>query len=125
MLIPGLFSGMEALLVPETVGLKAEVAIVRGVAVHAAVGHPDFDPGQIMGAYTLRSDLIHGHSIPDVLDEDAATFADFRRIWALPIPRWRDRDSHGPPATPSSQAIGLRIFGSNSTDLLPPPTPPA
>jgi hypothetical protein len=84
-IIPALFSGMEALLVPETVGLKAEVVTVRSVAVHVAVGHPFFDPSHIMGAYTLRSDLIHGNPTPDVLDKDAADFADFRRIWAFRV----------------------------------------
>ena len=59
-IVPAIFSGMEALLVPESVGLKAEVVTVRSVAVHVALGRGFFDPGEIMTAYSLRNDLIHG-----------------------------------------------------------------
>ena len=66
-IIPAIFSGMEALLVPETIGLKAEIVTVRSVAVHAALDHGFFDPGEIMAAYRLRSDLIHGTPTSEIL----------------------------------------------------------
>ncbi len=84
-IIPAIFSGMEALLVPETIGLKAEVVTVRSVAVHVADGHGFFDPGEIIAAYQLRSDLIHGNPTPEILDKDATDFADFRRLWAFRV----------------------------------------
>jgi hypothetical protein len=84
-IIPALFSAMEAILVPETTGLKAEVVTVRSVAVHVALGNAFFDPGEIMAAYRLRSDLIHGDPTPEVLDKDATDFAEFRRLWAFRV----------------------------------------
>lgn len=83
--IPAIFSGMEALLVPETVGLKAEIVTVRSVAVHAALDHGFFDPGEIMAAYRLRSDLIHGTPTSEILEKDATDFAEFRRLWAFRV----------------------------------------
>jgi hypothetical protein len=84
-IILAIFSGMETLLVPETVGLKAEIVTVRSVAVHVAAGHEFFDPGEIIAAYRVRSDLIHGNPTPEILDKDAADFADFRRLWAFRV----------------------------------------
>lgn len=84
-IIPALFSGMEALLVPETTGLKAEVVTVRSVAVHLAVGEGFFDPIQVLQAYFLRNDLVHGNPTSQVLDNDATEFADMRRLWAFRV----------------------------------------
>jgi hypothetical protein len=84
-IIPAIFSGMESLLVPETIGLKAEIVTVRSVAVHAALDHGFFDPGEIMAAYRLRSDLIHGTPISEILEKDATDFAEFRRLWAYRV----------------------------------------
>ncbi len=72
-------------LVPETTGLKAEVVTVRSVAVHAALGHGFFDPGEIMTAYLLRSDLVNGTPTPEILEGDAVDFADDRRLWAFRV----------------------------------------
>jgi hypothetical protein len=80
--IPAIFSGMEALLVPERVGLKAGLVTVRSVAVHVSRDKPFFHPFEIMSAYDLRSDLVHGVPTSDVFDEDATDFADDRRRWA-------------------------------------------
>ncbi len=84
-MIPAIFSGMEALLVPGTVGLKAEVVTVRSVGVHVAVGNGFFDPGQILSAYDLRSALIHGKPTPEIIDTEATDFADLRRRWAFRV----------------------------------------
>ena len=84
-IIPAIFSGMEALLVPETIGLKAEIVTVRSVAVHAALDHGFFDPGEIMAAYRLRSDLIHGTPTSEIIEKDATDFAEFRRLWAYRV----------------------------------------
>jgi hypothetical protein len=84
-IIPAIFSGMEALLVPETVGLKAEIVTVRSVAIHVALDHGFFDPGEIIAAYRLRSDLIHGTPTSEILEKDATDFAEFRRLWAFRV----------------------------------------
>jgi hypothetical protein len=84
-IIPAIFSGMEALLVPETIGLKAEIVTIRSVAVHAALDHGFFDPGEIMAAYRLRSDLIHGTPTSEILEKDATDFAETRRLWAYRV----------------------------------------
>ena len=86
-IIPAIFSGMEALLVPETIGLKAEIVTVRSVAVHAALDHGFFDPGEIMAAYRLRSDLIHGTPTWDVLEKDGTHLAESRGLWAYRVLR--------------------------------------
>jgi hypothetical protein len=78
---------MEALLVPETSGLKAGVVTVRSVAVHVAVGAGFFDPGDVMAGYQLRSDLIHGAPTTDVLNKEATDFAEFTRLWAFDVLR--------------------------------------
>jgi hypothetical protein len=84
-IIPATFSAMEALLVPETSGLKAGVVTVRSVAVHVAVGNGFFDPGNVMAGYQLRSDLVHGTPTPDVLNKEATEFAEFTRLWAFDV----------------------------------------
>jgi len=84
-IIPAIFSGMEALLVPESTGLKAEVVTVRSVAVHIALDHHFFDPSEIMTAYRLRSDLVHGTPTSEVLEGDATDAAEFRRLWAFGV----------------------------------------
>jgi hypothetical protein len=86
-IVPAVFSGMESLLVPENVGLKAGLVTVRSVAVHVALDHTFFDPGDIVTAYGLRSDLVHGTPRPDVLDEDGTNFAEMRRRWAFEVLR--------------------------------------
>jgi hypothetical protein len=85
LIIPAAFSAMEAILVPETSGLKAGVVTVRSVAVHVAIGRGFFDPGNVMAGYQLRSDLVHGTPTPDVLDKDATEFAEFTRLWAFDV----------------------------------------
>jgi hypothetical protein len=84
-IIPALFSAMEALLVPEKAGLKAGVVTVRSVAVHAAVGEGFFSPDQIMLGYLLRSDLVHGKPTLGVPDREANDFAESRRLWAFNV----------------------------------------
>jgi hypothetical protein len=84
-IIPAVFSGMEALLVPESHGLKAEVVTVRSVAVHVALGRGFFDPGEIMAAYRLRNALVHGAPTAELLEKDVSDFADFRRRWAFGV----------------------------------------
>jgi hypothetical protein len=84
-IIPATFSGMEAILVPERSGLKAGVVTVRSVAVHIALGNGFFDPGNVIVGYQLRSDLVHGTPTRDVLDEEAAEFAEFTRLWAFDV----------------------------------------
>jgi hypothetical protein len=82
-IIPAIFSAMEALLVPETTGLKAERVTVRSVAVHVALGQGFFDPGKILQAYELRNNLIHGVPTGDVTNGEAIEFAEDRRYWAF------------------------------------------
>lgn len=88
-IIPAAFSAMEAILVPEKAGLKAGlkagVVMVRSVAVHVAMDQRFFDPGEVMAGYQLRSDLVHGTPTPDVLDKEAAAFAEFTRRWAFDV----------------------------------------
>lgn len=84
-IIPAIFSGMEALLVPEMVGLKAALVTVRSVAIHAALDHGFFNPREIMEAYRLRSDLIHGTPTLEFLEGDATDFAEFCRLWAFRV----------------------------------------
>ncbi len=84
-IIPAIFSGMEALLVHETVGLKAEIVTVRSAAMHVALDHGFFDPGEVIAAYRLRSDLIHGAPTSEILEKDATDFAEFRRLWAFRV----------------------------------------
>jgi hypothetical protein len=84
-IIPAIFSAMEALLVPETIGLKAEVVTVRSVAAHVACDHGFFDPGEILEAYALRNDLIHGAPTDDVISAAALEFAETRRLWAFRV----------------------------------------
>jgi hypothetical protein len=68
-ILPAVFSAMEAILVPETSAApKAGVVTVRSVAVHVAAGEPFFSPAEIMAGYELRSDLVHGTPTADVPD---------------------------------------------------------
>ncbi|MGC8513861.1 MAG: hypothetical protein ACP5P1_12635 [Acidimicrobiales bacterium] len=82
-IIPAIFSAIEALLVPETLGLKAEVVTVRSVAVHVALEQGFYDPGKILQAYELRNNLIHGTPHDDVINGEAIEFAEDRRYWAF------------------------------------------
>jgi hypothetical protein len=85
-MLPALFSAMEAILVPETSSaLKAGVVTVRSVAVHLAVGEGFFSPDQIMLGYRLRSDLVHGTPTSGVPDKVATDFAESRRLWAFNV----------------------------------------
>lgn len=86
-IIPAIFSGMEALLVPETTGLKAEVVTVRSVAVHVALERGFSHPGKIMMAYKVRGDLVHGSPTQDYFEEEALDFAESRRHWAFEVLR--------------------------------------
>ena len=86
-IVPAVFSAIEAILVPEKSGLKAAPVTVRSVAVHVAVGAGFFDPGKTVTGYELRSDLVHGTPTSDVLDRDATEFAEFTRSWAFNVLR--------------------------------------
>lgn len=82
-MIPAVFSGIEALLVPEVTGLKAAVVTVRSIAVRLALDKGFFDPDVVIDAYLLRNDLIHGSPTTDVLNEEASRLADWCRRWAF------------------------------------------
>jgi hypothetical protein len=85
-IVPSVFSALEAILVPETsAGLKAGLVTVRSTAVHAAVGEGFFDPGDVMVGYELRSNLVHGTPTSEVPDAEAARFAEFTRKRAFDI----------------------------------------
>lgn len=85
-ILPAVFSAMEAILVPETSSaLKAGVVTVRSVAVHVALEKPFFDPDDIMLGYSLRSDLVHGTPTSSVPDKEATDFAESRRRWAFEV----------------------------------------
>ena len=84
-IIPAIFSAMEALLVPEPVGLKAALVTVRSAAVHVALDHAFFDPGDALAGYHLRSDLVHGTPTGDVLGKAATDFALRLRRWAFQV----------------------------------------
>lgn len=85
-MLPALFSAMEAILVPETSSvLKAGIVTVRSVAVHVALEERFFDPAKIMLGYRLRSDLVHGTPTAGVPDEEATDFAEDRRLWAFQV----------------------------------------
>lgn len=86
-IIPAAFSAMEALLVPETIGLKSGLVTVRSVAVHVAVGQGFFDPGKVRAGYELRDHLVHGTPTPGVLEKEATEFAEFTRLWAFDVLR--------------------------------------
>jgi hypothetical protein len=85
-MLPAVFSAMEAILVPETsAALKAGVVTVRSVAVHIALDKGFFDPGEIMLGYRLRSDLVHGTPTSSVPDKEATDFSETRRLWAFGV----------------------------------------
>ena len=84
-IIPAAFSAMEALLVPETTGLKSGLVTVRSVAVHVAVGKGFFDPGKVRAGYELRDHLVHGTPTHRVLEKEATEFAEFTRLWAFDV----------------------------------------
>jgi hypothetical protein len=85
-IIPAVFSAMEAILVPETsAALKAGVVAVRSVEVHVAVGEGFFSPTQIMLGYSLRSDLVHGTPTSNVPGKEATDFAETRPLWAFNV----------------------------------------
>lgn len=85
-MLPAVFSAMEAVLVPETSSaLKAGVVTVRSVAVHIALDKEFFSPDDIMLGYSLRSDLVHGTPTSGVPDKEATDFAESRRYWAYTV----------------------------------------
>lgn len=85
-MLPAVFSAMEAILVPETSSaLKAGVVTVRSVAVHIALDKEFFSPGEIMQGYVLRSYLVHGTPASGVPDKEATDFAESRRYWAYTV----------------------------------------
>lgn len=85
-MIPAVFSAMEAILVPETSSaLKAGVVTVRSVALHIALDKDFFSPEEIMLGYALRSDLVHGTPTSGVPDKEATEFAESRRYWAYTV----------------------------------------
>lgn len=85
-MLPAVFSAMEAILVPETSSaLKAGVVTVRSVALHIALDKESFSPDEIMLGYALRSDLVHGTPTSGVPDKEAADFAESRQYWAYTV----------------------------------------
>jgi hypothetical protein len=82
-IIPAVFGAMEAILVPESSGLKAGAVTVRSVAVHVAVGNSFFHPRKTVYGYYWRSQLVHGEPTYDVNEKDALEFAEDRRRWAF------------------------------------------
>lgn len=85
-ILPALFSAMEAILVPESSSaLKAGVVTVRSVAVQVALEKEFLNPGEIMLGYQLRSDLVHGTPTSGVQDKEATDFAETRRFWAFGV----------------------------------------
>jgi hypothetical protein len=85
-MLPAVFSAMEAILVPETSSaLKAGVVTVRSVAVHIALDKEFFSPGEVMLGYALRSALVHGTPTSGVPDKEATDFAESRRYWAYTV----------------------------------------
>jgi hypothetical protein len=85
-MLPAVFSAMEAILVPETSStLKAGVVTVRSVALHIALDKEFFSPDDIMLGYALRSDLVHGTPTSGVPDKEATEFAESRRYWAYTV----------------------------------------
>ena len=115
-IIPAIFSAMEAILVPARSGLKAGVVTVRTAAVHLAAGQGFFDPGNSVAGYTLRNDLVHGSPTPDVLDEEATDVGvaesdvdGLDRGHARGRPRWpapSPRRPAPPPASSHTTALG-------------------
>ena len=81
-----IFSGIEALLVPETVGLKAEIVTVRSRR-HPRCARPRvLRPRRGHRRHTAQhSDLIHGAPTSEILEKDATDFAEFRRLWAFRV----------------------------------------
>jgi hypothetical protein len=86
--LPALFSAMEALLVPESRGLKDGIVTVRSVAVHAAIEKPFFHPKEIRDAYEWRGKLVHGVPIPPEDDPKGQEILSDRRTWTF----WVFRD---------------------------------
>ena len=84
-MLPAIFSAMEALLIPEESGTKAGAVTVRSVAVHVAVGDGFFDPREVYDAYLWRSNLVHGRPTGRVRDEELLDFAEDRRMWAFRV----------------------------------------
>lgn len=84
-MLPSIFSAMEALLVPEDSGLKAGAVTVRSVAVHVAVGSGFFDPNEVVEGYLWRSKLVHGAPTHDVNDTELTALAEDRQRWAFRV----------------------------------------
>ena len=84
-ILPAVYSGMEALLVPESTGLKASIVTVRSAAVHVAMGQPFFHPAEARAGYDWRDQLIHGQPTHAVNEKDALGFAEDRRLWAFRV----------------------------------------
>ncbi|MHB1499278.1 MAG: hypothetical protein ACYCXN_15370 [Acidimicrobiales bacterium] len=84
-ILPALFGGMEAILVPESTGLKSGVVTVRSVAVHVAIDQPFFNPESVVAAYYWRNQLTHGQATREVNEGDALEFAEDRRLWAFRV----------------------------------------
>jgi hypothetical protein len=74
------YSAMEAILVPETTGLKAEVVTVRSIAMQVAIGKPFRDPNKTLLGYSVRNELIHG-GVTFGFDEKAAEDLRLDRQW--------------------------------------------
>ncbi len=84
-ILPAVYSGMEAILVPESTGLKASTVTVRSAAVHVAMGQPFFHPAEARAGYDWRDRLIHGQTTHEVNEKDALEFAEDRRLWAFRV----------------------------------------
>jgi hypothetical protein len=84
-MLPAVFSAMEALLVPEDTGRKAGAVTVRSVAVHVALDEPFFNPTEIVAAYLWRNALVHGVPTHNLNETELAALAENRRMWAFRV----------------------------------------
>jgi hypothetical protein len=84
-MLPAVFSAMEALLVPENAGRKAGAVTVRRVAVHVALEEGFFHPREIVEGYFWRSKLVHGTPTHEVNETELTDLAEDRQRWAFRV----------------------------------------
>ena len=83
--IPMVYSAMEAILVPETIGLKAEVVTVRSIAMQVAIGKRFRDPNMTLFGYRVRNELIHGGVTFSFDEKQAEDLRLDRQWWAFDV----------------------------------------
>jgi hypothetical protein len=79
---PAFFSAVEALLVPEDCGSKAEVVTVRSIALELEYEDHFFPPSDTYLAYLLRGDLVHGTPVDVSWETERSRWADQIDAWA-------------------------------------------